>query len=118
MDVVIVIGAYFVSLIHMLFAIVEIGFWKHPSVFGRLKKLELSQAEANKVAPIVANAGLYNAFLAGGLALSVILNEQSFVIYFLCCAILAGIFGAQTLSWKTLIFQSLPAVFVLIGVFI
>ena len=53
-----------VALVHIIILVVEMFFWKQPVIHERLG---FSLEEAIKVAPIVANAGLYNGFLAAGL---------------------------------------------------
>ena len=45
-----------------------------------------------------ANQGLYNGFLAAGIK-----------VFFLCCVLIAGLFGAATASRKILFVQALPA---------
>jgi putative membrane protein len=53
-----------VALVHIFLLLGEMLFWKEPVIHERLGfKLE----EAIKVAPRVANAGLYNGFIAVGL---------------------------------------------------
>jgi putative membrane protein len=47
----------FVALVHILILVVEMFFWKEPVIHQRLG---FTLDEAIKVAPIVANAGLYN----------------------------------------------------------
>jgi hypothetical protein len=54
----------FVAVIHVVIAVVEMLFWTREPVHQRLN---FTAVEAQKVAPIVANAGLYNSFLAAGL---------------------------------------------------
>jgi putative membrane protein len=53
-----------VAIIQILISIVEIFLWKNPKVHTRL---DFDLTEAEKVHPIVMNAGLYNSFLAAGL---------------------------------------------------
>jgi len=55
---------FLVALIHLVIAVTEIFLWEVPLVHSRLG---FTADEAHKVAPIVANAGLYNSFLAAGL---------------------------------------------------
>lgn len=92
-----------VALIHIVISISEIFLWKKPVVHERIG---FNQAEADKAAPIVANAGLYNGFLAAGLILSLLISNNAVTIqlFFLTCIFIAGIFGAMTLKkWTTLI---------------
>jgi putative membrane protein len=102
-----------VAALHFLIAGVEMFFWTKPRVYRRLKGLNILDAEARKIAPIVANAGLYNAFIAAGLVWSLTLaaDVSSAKYFFLACVVIAGLFGAATLSWKTLVLQTLPACF-------
>src|SRR3954451_19946007 len=92
----------FVAFIHLVIAIVEIFFWSNPRVHSRLG---FNADEARKVAPIVANVGLYNSFLAGGLiwGLSVAVDGVPIQIFSLTCVIIAGLVGAATIKWKILL---------------
>ena len=98
-----------VAVFHSLIAIAEMFFWKWPFVYTRLERFAFTQAEADKVAPIVANAGLYNAFLAAGLLWSVRADNPQAAFFFLACVALAGLYGAATLKRTTLIVQTFPA---------
>jgi putative membrane protein len=57
------------------------------------------------------NQGLYNGFLAAGLAWGLLLGPAGdpIKIFFLACVIVAGVFGAVTASRKILFVQALPA---------
>src|SRR6476646_1532361 len=94
-----------VALVHILIFVVEMFLWKQPVIHQRLG---FTLEEASKVAPIVANAGLYNGFLAGGLIWGLISGRSgdAIKIFFLACVIIAGIFGAVTLKWTTLAIQT------------
>ena len=97
----------FVALVHITLCVVEIFFWKEPLIHGRLG---YSLEEAIKVAPIVANAGLYNGFLAAGLIWGLISgkNGDAIKVFFLVCVIIAVIFGAATLTRTPLLIQTAP----------
>lgn len=101
----------FVALLHLVISVAEMFLWKRPAVYGRLDRFNFSQDEADKVAPIVANAGLYNAFIASGLIWSLCSSDasQSLKFFFLTCVVIAGIYGAATLKRTTLVLQTLPA---------
>ncbi len=60
---------------------------------------------------LAANQGLYNGFLAAGLAWSVWLGPSGTPnkIFFLGCVLVAGVYGALTASRKILFVQALPA---------
>jgi putative membrane protein len=97
-----------VALVQVAIALVEMFFWRRPRVHGRL---DFNAAEASKVAPIVANAGLYNSFLAAGLiwALLAARDGTAVAVFFLVCVVIAGVFGAATLKPTTLVLQTTPA---------
>jgi putative membrane protein len=88
-----------VALLQVGISTIEIFFWKCPPVYGRLGHL-FSADMAIKAAPIVANAGLYNGFIAAGLIWGLVASGKQFPvrIFFLGCVIVAGIFGALTLE--------------------
>ena len=97
-----------VALVQSAIAVAEMFLWKLPQVHSRL---DFTAAEAEKVAPIVANAGLYNGFLAAGLiwALRSGSGRSGIAGFFLTCVVVAGVFGAVTLKPTTLVLQTLPA---------
>ena len=97
-----------VAIVQCAIAFVEMFLWRRPRVHSRL---HFSVDEARKVAPIVANAGLYNAFLAAGLIWALLAgsNTPGVAPFFLSCVIVAGLFGAVTLKPTTLLLQTLPA---------
>lgn len=114
-----------IGLIHLGFAVGEIFFTTYllEKLFG------FSSSDALKTAPIAKNAGIYNSFIAAGLFWSVFAQENAFELrlFFLICVAIAGIFGALTLpnkdpnkkrNVKTLYLQTLPAVVVLILMFL
>ncbi len=106
-----------VALVHIIILVVEMLFWKEPFIHQRLG---FTLEEAIKVAPIVANAGLYNGFLAAGLIWGLISGKtgDAIKIFFLACVIIAGIFGAATLTWTPLLIQTAPGAIALFLVWI
>jgi putative membrane protein len=96
-----------VVLVEIILCIAEIFFWKEPIIHQRLG---YTLEEALKVAPIVANAGLYNGFLAAGLIWGLVSGKtgDAIKIFFLACVIIAGIFGAATLTRTPLLIQTAP----------
>jgi len=107
----------FVALLDILILIVEMFLWKEPLIHQRLG---YTLEEAIKVAPIVANAGLYNGFLASGLIWGFASGKtgSAIKIFFLSCVIIAGIFGAATLTWTPLLIQTIPGAIALFLVWI
>jgi len=106
-----------VALVEIILCIAEIFFWKEPIIHQRLG---YSLEEALKVAPIVANAGLYNGFLAAGLSWGLMSGKtgDAIKVFFLACVIIAGIFGAATLTWTPLLIQTAPGAIALFLVWI
>jgi len=97
-----------VALLHVYFLVLEMFLWDKP--FGR-KTFKLTPEFASASKALAANQGLYNGFLAAGLAWGICLGEAglSIKIFFLVCVIVAGIFGAITVGRKILFIQALPA---------
>ena len=100
-----------VAVLHVAIAGAEMFFWKSPVVYRRFDRFGFTQAEADRIAPIVANAGLYNAFIAAGLVWSALAagNAYGLRMFFLVCVAVAGVYGAATLKRSTLVWQTLPA---------
>jgi len=67
---------------------------------------------AERSAPLAANQGLYNGFLVAGLAWGLLAPDPvgfQVTVFFLGCVIVAGLFGAATVSRRILVVQALPA---------
>lgn len=98
-----------VALAHLGFLILEMFLWRTPrgrAVFGTTPEF------ARESAPLAANQGLYNGFLAAGLLWSLLAADPTGPqarIFFLCCVIVAGLYGALTVSRRILFVQALPA---------
>jgi putative membrane protein len=62
---------------------------------------------------LAANQGLYNGFLAAGLIWSLLISDikwaRNVAMFFLGCVAVAGLYGAATVTAKTLIVQTVPA---------
>jgi len=105
-----------VAFLHLYFMILEMFFWTKPKglkTFGLTKEF----AEESKV--LAANQGLYNGFLAVGLIWSIISKSTEVTVFFLCCVIIAGVFGAySTKKIKLFYIQAIPAIFALILIII
>jgi putative membrane protein len=99
----------FIALLHLWFLILEMFFWRKP--LG-LKTFRMSQAKADDSAVLAANQGLYNGFLAAGLIWGMLSIDGAFAIriFFLSCVVIAGVFGALTVSRRIFYIQALPAI--------
>ena len=60
---------------------------------------------------LAANQGLYNGFLAAGLVWGLWLGGSGTAvkIFFLCCVVIAGVYGAYTVNRRILFVQAAPA---------
>jgi len=101
----IAVGA--VALLHVYFLVLEMSLWDKP--FGR-KTFGLTPEFAAASKSLAANQGLYNGFLAAGLAWGICLGAAGYEIklFFLACVIVAGVFGAMTANRKILWVQAVP----------
>lgn len=102
-----------VALLHLYFLVLEMFLWTTPTgrrAFGTTPEF----AQASKT--LAANQGLYNGFLAAGLAWGLLEGAAGFHIklFFLSCVIVAGLYGAWTVSRKILYVQALPAIAALV----
>lgn len=103
-----------VALIHVYIVVLEMILWTTPR--GR-KAFGLSVEDADRTKVLAANQGLYNGFLVAGLAWGLWLGEggQSIKVFFLACVLIAGLYGAATVSRKILFVQAAPAALALIA---
>ncbi|MFI7602755.1 DUF1304 domain-containing protein [Actinoplanes sp. NPDC049681] len=102
-----------VALIHVYILVLEMVLWRTDrvrAVFGTTAEF------AAESAPLAANQGLYNGFLAAGLVYGLIADDLAFIVFFLCCVIVAGIFGAVTANRRILFVQVLPGAVALAAV--
>jgi putative membrane protein len=104
-----------VAALHVYFLILEMFLWTKP--LG-LKTFRQSFEKAAASAVLAANQGLYNGFLAAGLIWGLVQGVAAFAfqikIFFLICVIVAGIYGAVTVSRRILLVQAMPAAIALI----
>ena len=95
-----------VALLHLAFLVLEMFLWTQPLGL-RIFRNTPEKAEMTKV--LAANQGLYNGFLAAGLAWGLIAGSQPFKVFFLACVIVAGAYGAWSVSKRILWVQAAPA---------
>jgi putative membrane protein len=104
-----------VAALHVYFLILEMFLWTRP--LG-MKTFRNSIEKATETAVLAANQGLYNGFLAAGLVWGLIQGNPGFAFqiktFFLLCVIIAGIYGAATVSRRILFVQAAPAALALI----
>ena len=95
-----------VAVLHLGFLVLEMFLWDTPTgrrVFG----LEPAFAAESRV--LAANQGLYNGFLAAGLAWGLVSGRDDVRLFFLACVVVAGAYGAVTVSPRIAVVQALPA---------
>lgn len=97
-----------VALIHVYIVVLEMVLWEQPA--GR-KAFRTTAEFAAQSRTLAMNQGLYNGFLVAGLAWGLWLGEAGFSVkvFFLACVLVAGLFGAATVSRRILYVQALPA---------
>ena len=97
-----------VAVEHVYFLVLEMFLWTTP--FG-MKTFQRTRQEQEQTAVLAKNQGLYNGFLAAGLAWSFFADGQQLALrtFFLACVIVAGVYGAATVGRKILWLQALPA---------
>jgi putative membrane protein len=104
-----------VAMLHIYFLVLEMFLWTRP--LG-LKTFRNSIEKATDSAVLAANQGLYNGFLAAGLIWGLIQGVPAFAfqikMFFLLCVIIAGVYGAATVSRRILYVQAAPAAAALI----
>ena len=104
-----------VAALHVYFLVLEMFLWTKP--LG-LKTFRNSPTKAAESAVLAANQGLYNGFLAAGLVWGLVHPASGFAfqikVFFLICVIVAGVYGAITVSHRILFVQAAPAALALI----
>lgn len=101
----------FIAFIHLYILWLEMYAWttRARKVF---KTIPADQFEKTKV--MAANQGLYNGFLAAGLIWSLFISDVNWstnvALFFLGCVLVAGLYGAFTVSKRIFYVQSVPAI--------
>jgi putative membrane protein len=104
-----------VAVLHVYFLVLEMFLWQQP--LG-LKTFRNTPEKARDSAVLAANQGLYNGFLAAGLIWGLIQGTPAFAlqikVFFLLCVVVAGVYGAATVSRRILYVQAAPAALALV----
>ena len=97
-----------VALAHIGFMLLEMFLWDKPLGLAIFRHTP-EQAASTRI--LAANQGLYNGFLAAGLLWGLMpsVHASEVKIFFLCCVIIAGVYGAATVSRRILAVQAAPA---------
>ena len=102
------IAVALIAILHVYILVLEMFLWTTPRgrrAFG----LTAEFAEASRT--LAANQGLYNGFLAAGLAWGLWQGAAGYAtkLFFLGCIVVAGVFGAATANRRILFIQAIPA---------
>jgi putative membrane protein len=104
-----------VAALHLYFLVLEMFLWTTPT--GR-KAFGLEPAFAEESKTLAANQGLYNGFLVAGLVWGLVADRTDVKVFFLACVIVAGLYGAATVSRRILFVQAVPAALALVAVLV
>src|SRR5205809_334629 len=96
------------ALLHVYILVLEMFLWDKPA---GLRAFGQTPEAASQTKVLAANQGLYNGFLAAGLAWGLMLGPAGMgvKVFFLSCVLVAGLYGAATASRKILFVQAVPA---------
>lgn len=105
-----------VALEHFYFMYFEMFAW---NTIGKKTFKNIPEELFKPTEALAANQGLYNGFLAAGLVWSIFISDATWqfnvAIFFLCCVVIAGIYGAATASKKIFFVQALPAIIAILS---
>jgi len=105
-----------VALIHVYIVVLEMALWETPrgrAAFGTTPEF------AAETRTLAGNQGLYNAFLVAALVLGLVGPAEhrfAFAVFGLSCVVVAGVYGAATVSRRILFVQAVPAALALVAV--
>ena len=105
--------ALLVAALHLYFLVLEMFLWTRPLGLKTFRNTP-EKAEATRV--LAANQGLYNGFLAAGLAYGVATGSREFCLFFLACVVVAGLYGAYSVSRRIFLVQAVPALLAIAAV--
>jgi putative membrane protein len=107
-----------VAALHVYILVLEMFLWERKPGRG-LHGFEPGMARAT--APLAANQGLYNGFLAAGLVWGLIADDPAGFqaqVFFLVCVVVAGVYGTVTANRRILFAQALPGALALAAVLV
>jgi putative membrane protein len=113
MRIIAVLLVAFVALSHMGMLILEMFLWNNP--LGQ-RVFEMTPEYAASTAVLAENQGFYNGLLAIGMIWGLLSGRRDVKIFFLCCALAAGVFGGLTAKMSILYVQGALALVALLAV--
>ena len=103
------IAACLIGILHIGIMVGELYPWEHPWIMVRVlekwpQPVDLSVTDTHLIAMIVHNAGIYNGIVGAGLFASASVGPAAFPaqVALLAGGVVAGLFGAKTLSVVTM----------------
>ncbi len=96
-----------VAALHVYFLVLEMFLWTRP--LG-LKTFRNTPEKAQATRVLAANQGLYNGFLAAGIIAGLVLAQPVLVTFSLLCVVVAGAYGAYSVSPRIFYVQAVPAI--------
>jgi len=99
-------AVFVIGALHVYILVLEMFLWNKPA---GLKAFGQTQAMADATRVLAANQGLYNGFLAAGLFWGLYTGSREFMVFFLLCVLVAGVYGGLTAARKILFIQAVPA---------
>lgn len=100
---------------HIYILCLEMFLWTTPRT---MKAFGTTAQFAEESKTLAANQGLYNGFLAAGLIWSLVAAPdigRQVALFFVCCVLVAGVYGGLTATSRILLIQALPALLALIA---
>jgi putative membrane protein len=107
METAAVVVVALVALLHVWFLVLEMFLWTKPA---GMRTFRLTPEFAAQSRALAANQGLYNGFLAAGLAYGLAVHSREIVLLFLAFVVVAGVYGAMTVNKRIFFIQALPAI--------
>lgn len=106
MHIAAIVLSLIVCAIHIYILVVEMFLWDKPA---GMKAFNLTPDFAKATKVMAGNQGLYNGFLATGIAWALMAGQRGALLFVLGCVAVAGLYGAATASRKILFVQTVPA---------
>ncbi|CAH0065762.1 DUF1304 domain-containing protein [Stenotrophomonas maltophilia] len=100
-----------VAVLHLYFLVLEMFLWTRP--LG-LKTFRNTPEKAETTRVLAANQGLYNGFLAAGIVVGLVMAQPVLVTFSLGCVVVAGAYGAWSVSPRIFMIQAVPAILALV----
>ncbi|MGW1885292.1 DUF1304 domain-containing protein [Streptomyces sp. NPDC001970] len=107
-----------VAALHVYILGLEMFLWERAPGRG-LSGFDAELARAT--APLAANQGLYNGFLAAGLVWGLVVADPTghrVQVFFLACVVIAGLYGGATANRRIYVAQALPGALALAAVLV